>query len=77
MRAAVETSLRGSPSMTPSIRIGVWAESQSWVSCGEVWKYQAISPVATSTAISVQVKRLSPGRATPVYPGVGFPVPKM
>ena len=63
--------------MTPSIRIGVCAESQSWVSCGEVWKYHAISPVSTSTAMSVQVNRLSPRRATPVYPGVGLPVPKM
>ena len=63
--------------MTPSIRIGVWAESQSWVSWADVWKYHAILPVSTFTAINEQVKRLSPGRATPVYAGVGLPVPTM
>ena len=54
------TSLRGFPLIVPSIRIGVCAESQSCVSCGDVWKYQAIFPVSTLTATSEQVKRLSP-----------------
>ena len=38
--------------MTASIRIGVCAESQSCMSCGEVWKYHAILPVSTFTAMS-------------------------
>ena len=37
-----------------STRIGVWVESQSCVSCGEVWKYHAILPVSTFTAISAR-----------------------
>ena len=32
LRLACAMSLRGLPSMTPSMRIGVWAASQSWVS---------------------------------------------
>jgi uncharacterized protein (DUF1499 family) len=66
LRDAVETSLRGLPLTTPSIRIGVCAESQSCVSCADVWKYHAILPVSTLTATSEQVNRLSPLRATPV-----------
>jgi hypothetical protein len=55
LREAVETSLRGLPAITPSIRIGVCAESQSCVSWGDVWKYHAILPVSTFTATSEQV----------------------
>ena len=52
----------------PSTRTGVCAESQSCMSCGEVWKYQAILPVSTFTATSAQVNRLSP---SPRAGGVG------
>jgi hypothetical protein len=48
------------------MRIGVCDESQSCVSCGDVWKYQAIFPVSTFTAIRQPVNRLSPLRPAPV-----------
>src|SRR6187401_555891 len=76
-RAAVETSLRGRPLITASIRIGVCAESQSCMSCGDVWKYHAILPVSTFTATSAHVNRLSPSPRPTVYAGIGLPVPKM
>jgi hypothetical protein len=60
LRAAVEISLRFLPPTVASNRTGVCAESQSCMSCGDVWKYHFILPVATSTAISEQVNRLSP-----------------
>src|SRR5688572_17409421 len=66
LRAAVDTSFRGRPFTVPSMRIGVCAESQSCVSCGDVWKYHAILPVETFTATREHVKRLSPRRPMPV-----------
>ena len=45
-----------------SARTGVSVESQSCVSCGDVWKYHSIFPVSTFTAISahgIQVVALS------------------
>ena len=54
------TSLRVRPLNGMSTRIGVCVESQSCVSCGDVWKYHAILPVSTLTAMSDDVNRLSP-----------------
>jgi hypothetical protein len=71
------TSFRVRPLKGASTRTGVCAESQSCMSCGAVWKYQAIFPVSTLTAIKDPVKRLSPSPRPTVYAGVGLPVPKM
>src|SRR5436190_22082273 len=55
LRAAVDTSFRGRPLIVASMSTGVCAESQSCVSWTEVWKYHAIFPVSTFTAISEHV----------------------
>ena len=52
----------------------VCVESQSWVSCGDVWKYHTILPVAAFTATTEPVKRLSPGRFLCAMTGSGLPV---
>src|SRR4030095_15186318 len=74
LRDAGHTSLRGRPLTTASNRTGVWAESQSCVSCADVWKYHFILPVSTSSATSEHVKRLSPGRLRGANTGFGLPV---
>src|SRR5438093_13762758 len=74
LRLACASSLRGCPLTTPSNKMGTWVASQSCVSCGEHWKYQAIFPVSGSRATMEAVQRLSPGRLCPAMTGFGLPV---
>src|SRR5207302_2828983 len=49
-RAPCASSLRGWPLIVASNRTGVSTLSQSWVSCGDAWKYHAILPVSGFSA---------------------------
>jgi hypothetical protein len=60
----------------PSKSTGVCVASQSCVSCGDDWKYQAIFPVSGLSATIDSVNRLSPCRLRPLITGCGLPVPK-
>src|SRR5947209_3752334 len=63
LRLACASSLRFRPVMIPSISTGVCTASQSCVSCGFGWKYQANLPVSGFSAQMVDVYRFAPGRA--------------
>ena len=76
LRAACASSLRGLPSTSPSKSTGVCVASQSCVSCGDDWKYQASFPVSGLSATIDSVNRLSPCRLRPLITGCGLPVPK-
>ena len=50
LRLNYAASLRRCPAMSPSNSITTCVASQSWVSCGEHWKYQDIFPVSAFSA---------------------------
>jgi len=62
LRDACASILRGCPANSPSISTAVCVASQSWVSCGDDWKYHFIFPSSGFSATMLAVNRLSPVR---------------